>query len=106
MIHYRYLLKGSDYRVVIILDDFLVKLKAMADRTRLNILKLLLQKNYCVRSLAKRLGISESAVSQHLKILREADLVMGEKKGYFAYYVVKKENLLQVAEYIRNFVGG
>lgn len=63
------------------MDDFLIELKAIADETRLNILKLLLAKKFCVKVLAKKLEISESAVSQQLKVLREADLVIGEKKG-------------------------
>lgn len=86
------------------MDDLLIKLKAIADETRLNILKLLLAKNFCVQALAGKLDISESAVSQQLKILREADLVMGEKKGYFVHYVVKKEKLLIVAEGINNII--
>ncbi|HLV09825.1 MAG TPA: metalloregulator ArsR/SmtB family transcription factor [Halanaerobiales bacterium] len=86
------------------MDDFLIKLKAVADETRLNILKLLLAKNFCVKALAKKLDISESAVSQQLKILREADLVMGEKKGYFVHYMVKKEKLIIVAEGIANII--
>ncbi|MFW5972260.1 MAG: ArsR/SmtB family transcription factor [Bacillota bacterium] len=86
------------------MDDFLIKLKAMADETRLNILKLLLEKNFCVKALAKKLEVSESAISQQLKILREADLVMGEKKGYFVHYRVKKENILNLAEDIKGII--
>ena len=46
-------------------------LKAMSDETRFKILTLLLEHNYCVRGLAKKLDLSEAAVSQHLKILRK-----------------------------------
>lgn len=84
------------------MEDFLIKLKAIADETRLNIIKLLTQKNYCVKALAKRLDISESAVSQHLKILREADLVMGEKKGYYVHYMVKEDNINKIGKEIMN----
>lgn len=76
-------------------------LKAMADETRMRILTLLLRRNYCVRALAAELEISPAAVSQHLKILREAGLVTGEKKGYFMHYHVNRETLLQLAEEIR-----
>ena len=81
-------------------QEMLQKIKALADKNRLNLLKLLLHKNYCVKVLAEELEISESAVSQHLKILREADLVIGEKKGYYVHYGVKRENLSQLADYI------
>ncbi|MGM0446297.1 MAG: ArsR/SmtB family transcription factor, partial [Bacillota bacterium] len=82
------------------MDKILKRLKALADKNRLEIIKLLLTKNYCVSALAKRLDISESAVSQQLKILREADLVMGEKRGYYVHYLVKKENIQQISDYI------
>ncbi len=75
-------------------------IKAIADENRLKLIKLLLTKNYCVRALANQLKLSESAVSQHLKILREADIVMGEKKGYYVHYNVKTENLKNIGNYI------
>lgn len=73
-------------------------LKALADDTRLKIVIHLLGHSYCVRSLAKELGISEAAVSQHLKILREAGLLTGEKQGYFMHYHVNREALRKLAD--------
>ena len=81
-------------------DNTVKMLKALADQTRFNILETLLVKNYCVSALAKELSLSESAVSQHLKILRKADLVIGEKRGYYTHYLVKRENLEKLAENI------
>lgn len=75
-------------------------LKALGDERRLEIIKLLLQKRFCVKALAKRLEISESAVSQQLKILREAELVRGEKKGYYVHYTVQKDSLKEAAQYL------
>ena len=77
-------------------------LKALGDETRLKIIKLLLIKRFCVGALARRLDISESAVSQQLKILREAGLVLGEKEGYYVHYSVKKDKLKEVGAYIIN----
>ncbi len=74
-----------------------VVLKALGDETRLKIVKLLLKHNYCVRALARKLEISESAVSQHLKVLREAGLLKGEKKGYFMHYDVDRIILRELA---------
>lgn len=65
-------------------------LKALSDQTRLDILKLLLAHNYCAKALSRKLAISEAAVSQHLKLLREVDLLKGEKKGYFIHYTVNR----------------
>jgi len=74
-----------------------VVLKALGDETRLKIVKLLLKHNYCVRALARKLEISESAVSQHLKVLREAGLLKGEKRGYFMHYDVDRNLLKELA---------
>ncbi|NLZ94043.1 MAG: winged helix-turn-helix transcriptional regulator [Firmicutes bacterium] len=73
-------------------------LKSLSDETRYNLVKLLLRYDYCVGALANKLGISESAVSQHLKILRNAGLVKGEKRGYFAHYYVDRGVLKEAAK--------
>ena len=57
--------------------------KALADENRMLILRLLLRRNCCVRALSRQLDISEAAVSQHLKVLREAGLILGEKIRLF-----------------------
>ncbi len=72
-------------------------LKAIADETRMKILCLLLKHNYCVRALAAELALSEAAVSQHLKVLREAGLLIGEKRGYFMHYKVARGALHELA---------
>ena len=60
--------------------------KALSDGTRLKIIELLSRRTYCVRALSLMLGLSESAVSQHMKILRDAGLVEGVKYGYYTHY--------------------
>ena len=72
-------------------------LKALSDQTRLNLVNLLVSHDYCVGALANRLDISESAVSQHLKILRNAGIVKGEKRGYFTHYFVDRDSLKNAA---------
>jgi len=54
-------------------------MKSLGDETRYKLVKLLLQHDLCVGALAKRLDISESAVSQHLKILRNVGIVKGDQ---------------------------
>ena len=68
-------------------------LKALADPTRARIIELLVRRSYCVRALSQLLEMSESAVSQHLKVLRDADLVEGVKYGYYTHYRVRRETL-------------
>lgn len=73
-------------------------LKALSDDTRYSLVNLLLKHDFCVGALATRLNISESAVSQHLKILRDAGIVRGDKRGYYTHYYVDREMLQQAAD--------
>ncbi|MDD4984623.1 MAG: metalloregulator ArsR/SmtB family transcription factor [Dehalococcoidales bacterium] len=67
----------------------------LADPTRLKLLRLLAEQQepnaLCVNALAYRLGVTQSAVSQHLKVLKSAGMVKGEKRGYRVHYFVNKE---------------
>ena len=72
--------------------------KALGDENRMLLLQLLLGRSCCVRGLARQLGISQAGVSQHLKVLREAGLVLGEKSGYHTHYTVDRAALAALAE--------
>jgi len=61
-------------------------LRALGEPMRYTIFQQLLIRKHCVRSLSKKLGITESAISQHMKVLREAGLVYGEKYSYHTHY--------------------
>jgi ArsR family transcriptional regulator, arsenate/arsenite/antimonite-responsive transcriptional repressor len=76
--------------------------KTLADETRFKLVKLLLTHDLCVGALAKRLGVSEAAVSQHMKCLREAGLVKGEKRGYWTHYMVEKDKLHELAGLLKD----
>lgn len=80
------------------LDETVELLKALADPTRMKIVRMLneQQRMFCVNAIAHRLGISQSAVSQHLRILKQAKLVTGERKGYHVHYSVDKEKVRTV----------
>lgn len=73
-------------------------LKALGEPMRFKIFNCLLERKHCVRSLSKKLGITESAVSQHLKVMREADMIYGEKFGYHTHYLPKQEVLDELVE--------
>lgn len=77
-------------------------LKALSDETRMKILRLLLEYDYCVKALSRKLNISESAVSQHIKILKNAGLLYGQKKGYFMHYEVNREVLYELSREIES----
>ena len=65
-------------------------LKALGDPKRYQLLTLMATRSYCVSALARQTQLSESSVSQHLKILRDADLVYGVKRGYYTHYCINK----------------
>lgn len=84
------------------MNDFLKVFKALSDDTRLKIIDLLLNYDFCVGALSRNLGISEAAVSQHLQVLRKAGLVTGEKRGYYTHYDLNREMLFEAAASMQN----
>lgn len=78
-------------------------MKLLADETRFKIVELLLTNDFCVGALARRIGISEAAASQHLQILRKGGLLKGEKRGYWTHYSVDRKVLKQIANLITEF---
>ena len=74
--------------------DSLARLfKALSSGTRISLLRLLKGRSLCVGALAARLGVSQSAVSQHLQVLSSAGLVEAERRGYYTHYRVSEEGL-------------
>jgi len=68
-------------------------LRILSVETRLRMLSLLAKRHLCVGALACQLGVTQGAVSQHLKILRDAGLVTAERDGYFVHYRVDRQVL-------------
>jgi len=69
---------------------------ALADTTRLKLVKLLCRQSenvLCVNALAGLLGVTQSAVSQHLRVLRVIGLVKAERRGYHIHYFINLEVL-------------
>lgn len=76
--------------------------KALADATRARMLYALLRRPLCVRDLAIIAGVSESAVSHHLQLLRDRRLVKPRRQGNIIYYAVAGAHvaaLFREAEY-------
>ncbi len=74
--------------------------KALSSDARIRIVLLLKERALCVNALAARVEISPSAVSQHLRILRDADLVIPDKQGYYVHYELNRETLSQWRELV------
>lgn len=71
---------------------------ALADSNRAKILHSLLNQELCVCDIACVVGISESAISQHLRILRTLRLVKQRKQGRMMYYSLNDEHIRQLLE--------
>ncbi len=71
---------------------------AISEPARFKILQLLLEHPYCVKALSKKLGISESAVSQHMKLLKSYKIVYSEKRGYQTHYIVDTAFVRELAD--------
>jgi len=67
--------------------------KVLGVEPRVRIVQMLKERVLCVGALAARLGITQGAVSQHLRILRDAGLVDPEKRGYYVHYSVNERTL-------------
>ena len=67
--------------------------KVLADKTRLRILYELLSGNLCVMHICERVGMSQSAVSHQLAILRRADLVRVTRTGKSVVYSLSDEHV-------------
>jgi len=68
-------------------------LKVLAVGTRVRLIQLLRQRTLCVNALAARLDVTQGAVSQHLRVMRDADLVIDERRGYRVHYRLNEQTL-------------
>ena len=67
--------------------------KILSVDKRIEIIELLKKGPMSVNALAGALGITQSAVSQHLRVLKSAGLVRDERQGYWIYYSLNRETL-------------
>lgn len=75
--------------------------KVLSLDTRIRIVELLKQKGPLgANEMSEMLGITPSAVSQHLKILKHAGLVRNERKGYWIPYEIDHDAMAQCKEVI------
>jgi len=73
----------------------------VADPKRVLILYALAEGPLCVNELADKLGLSQPAVSRHLRILRERGLVTTERKGPAIYYALADRRLIEAMDLLR-----
>lgn len=81
-------------------------LKAIGDLKRIKIIKLLasnMQETLCVSDVAVRLGITQPAASQHIKVLKNIGILEENRKGFRVYYSINKTLLFEIKNEIDTF---
>ena len=78
--------------------------RVLGDPTRIRILDALGTGELCVNDLASAVGISESAVSHQLRLLRTMRLVRVRREGRMAYYAVDDHHILELLSQARTHV--
>lgn len=78
--------------------------KVLSVDTRVRIIQLLRGRALCVGALSARLDVTQGAVSQHLRVLRDAELVMAEKRGYYVHYHLNEKTLLKWKNAMEGFL--
>lgn len=77
------------------MTDIIEILKALSSEPRLKLFTLLKGRSLCVNAITAKMGMTQSAVSQHLKILKGAGLVTARRDGYRIHYEVDQEALVK-----------
>lgn len=78
--------------------------RTLGVETRVAIIQLLKHRSLCVGALSHFLGLTSGAVSQHLRVLRDAGLVEPEKRGYFVHYRLNHNILAQWKTALEQFL--
>ena len=81
-------------------------LQALADPTRREILNLLKQSRMSAGEISNHFSISGAAVSRHLSVLKEADLIRDEREGKYIYYELNATVLEEILLWLSELKGG
>ncbi len=72
--------------------------KLFSDSTRIRILYLLYENEYCVCDIAQSLNMTQSAVSHQLKLLKQGRLIKGRRDGKQIYYSLADEHVVTIID--------
>jgi len=72
--------------------------RVLSVNTRVRMIRMLKRRSLCVNALARSLSLTPAAVSQHLRVLRDAGIVTAHKQGYFVHYRINEKALARWRE--------
>ncbi len=78
------------------LYDLAELFKVFGDSTRIKILSALFQSEMCVGDIAAALGMTQSAISHQLRVLKQAKLVRYRKEGKVVYYALDDDHVKEI----------
>ncbi len=78
------------------LQDLAEFFKVFGDATRLKILYVLLCSEMCVLDIASILGMSQSAISHQLRVLKQMDLVKNRREGKAVFYSLADDHIVTI----------
>ncbi|GGE29097.1 transcriptional regulator [Pullulanibacillus camelliae] len=79
--------------------------KALSDPTRRKILDLLKEKDLTAGEISEHFNMSKPSISQHLKVLKGAQLVVDEKKGQYVFYSLNTTVFQDIINWAFEFYG-
>ncbi|MEO0373543.1 MAG: metalloregulator ArsR/SmtB family transcription factor [Cyanobacteria bacterium P01_A01_bin.17] len=77
--------------------------RALADPLRVHVLELLRQQELCVGELCESLDTSQSKLSFHLKVLKDAELVHNRHEGRWIYYSLNLPQFVVLEQYLAEY---
>lgn len=87
-------------------DELASRFHALSDPQRLKILHLLMTRSeMCVCELMEVLGLTQSNVSFHINVLKQARFIRGRKAGKWIFYSLDREAVLQFSDECRRIFG-
>ena len=78
------------------LQDLAEFFKVFGDATRLKILNVLICSEMCVYDIATILGMSQSAISHQLRVLKQMDLVKNRREGKIIFYALADDHIATI----------
>ncbi len=88
------------------LDQVRQLFKALADPVRLEVVQALGRGERCVCELSQGLGLAQSRLSFHLKVMREAGLIEAREQGRWVYYRLRPGALEGLQGWLGDLAGG
>lgn len=80
-------------------------MKALSDKTRRDILTLLKQGRKSAGEIAEAFPVTGAAISRHLSVLKDADLIRDEREGKYIYYELNASVLEEIMLWIKQLKG-